>query len=79
MTELTTQTQEKIEVCMAYFHPEEKIFNDDLIEEKMLEALTAFADEVGHLDMEETTKLRGMWFGRNREGMYNFLDKYIKL
>ena len=78
MIELTTETQEKIEVAMAYFHPEEKIFNDDLIEEKMLEGLTAFSKEIGP-NNKETTKLRGMWFGRNREGMYNFLNKYITL
>ena len=75
---LNVETQEKIEVCMAYFHPKEKIFNDDRIESKMLEALTAFSNEVGTSN-KETIKLREMWFSRDRAGMYKFLDKYITL
>ena len=67
---------------MAYFHPEETIFSTNRQEEHMLEALQVFADVYGR-NGEPTahiaTELRGMWFGRDKEAMYNFLLPHIQL
>ncbi len=77
MITLPIEDQEKIEIAMAYFHPEEKIFSIDRQEDKMLEALTVLSKALGR-SHKEVIELRGAWFGRDKKSMYEILDKYIK-
>ncbi len=75
---LPIETQEKIDIAMAYFHPDEKIFSIERQEKHMLDALTILSKTLGH-DHKEVTLLRGAWFARDKQRMYNILDKYVTL
>ncbi len=74
---LPIETQEKIDIAMAYFHPDEKIFSIERQEKHMLDALTILSKALGR-SHKDVIELRGAWFARDKQRMYDILDKYIK-
>ena len=78
MKTLPKKIQIKLDIAMAYFHPQETIFNEELQEEKMLEALKIFSKANGQSDTV-TNELRAAWFGKSKQNMYDILNRYIKL
>jgi len=73
---LSIEDQEKIDIAMGYFHPEEKIFSKETQEEKMLETLKILSKALG-ISHEKVIELRGAWFARDKGRMYSILNKYI--
>ena len=78
MKTLTKENQIKIDIAMAYFHPEETIFSIDLQETKMLEALHVFENAIGKNE-PEAIELRQTYNNSNKDKMYRILDEYIAL